>query len=287
MRIILTPAAFAIFNFLGVWSYRTTDYVTPLADIYEAFVFIAILFMLLAYTIPSSDKLSDQIAFFIQHQLFSYRDFRRTYCYMVQFLPVTICCIVINEITMANTCWGGRGWRHAHLIIGIVGAVSTVLAMLGLFGIYRKLGGDIKKVQPRILGQLFIFKVIVFIHLVQGLLLSVLKATNTLTPTRTMSYNDLNLGLGPFLTCCEALIISCGMCYFYNPKMHRSNAGHVRASNESLSKDNLGLEDGTKTNVSSPKLGPLKALWDVVNVSDVFRGMGNALWLLTHKSVSA
>ena len=287
MRITLTPAVFAVFNFLGVWNYRTTDYVTPIADIYEAFVFIAILYMLLAYGLPSSDRLHDQINFFTQHTKFSFRDIRRTYCYMVQFLPVTFCCVVINTIMMANTCLGGRGWRHAHLIIAIVGSVSTVLAVLGLFGIYLKLKADIKKVQPMILGQLFSFKVIVLLHFVQGLLLSILKATNTLKPTSTMSYNDLNLGLGPFLTCCEALIIVCGMCYFYNPNMHGKNSECVRASNGSPDNDDTALEDGSKRSISKPKLGPVKAIWDVINVSDVFVGMRNSLWLLSHKSVVA
>ena len=287
MRIMLTPAAFAIFNFLGVWSYRIADYITPIANIYEAFVFTAILFMLLAYALPSTDRLNDQIAFFTQHTNINYGNFRITYFYMVQFLPVTFCCTVINAILMANTCWGGRGWRFTHLIIAIIGSVSTVLAMLGLIGIYQRLKADIKKVQPNILGQLFIFKVIVLLQFVQGLLMSILKATNTLKPTNTASYNDLNLGLGPFLTCCQALIISCGMCYFYNPKVHGRNASYVHAGNENPNKDNIALEAGTKRSISSPKLGPMKALWDVINIYDVFKGMRNALWLLSHKRVAA
>ena len=144
---MLTPAMFAIFNFLGVWSYRITDSVIPIAALYEAFAFVAILFMILAYTLPSSGKLDDQIAFFQQHPRLGYRDFRRIYWRMVQFLPVTLICVIATEITMATNCVGGRSWKRANLVIHIVEEISTVLAITGLFKGYNKLKLDMKKVQ--------------------------------------------------------------------------------------------------------------------------------------------
>lgn len=83
------------------------------------------------------------------------------------------------------------------------------------------------------------------------------------------------------------MIIVCGMCYFYDPNMHGKNADCVRASNQSPGNDDIALEDGSKRNIAKPKLGPVKALWDVINVYDVLVGMRNGLWLLSHKSVVA
>ena len=281
---MLTPAMFAIFNFLGVWSYRITDFVIPIAALYEAFAFVAILFMILAYTLPSSGKLDDQIAFFQQHPRLGYRDFRRIYWRMVQFLPVTLICVIATEITMATNCVGGRSWKRANLVIHIVEEISTVLAITGLFKGYNKLKLDMKKVQPGIFGQIFIFKVIVFLQLVQGLLISILRATGALNPTSTISYNDANLGLEPFMVCCEALIISLGMLYFYDSRKHGGD--YVRANDRSFNKNHVALEEGTTQKALSPKLSPLKALWDVVNICDIFQGMGNAMWLLGHRDIT-
>jgi Organic solute transporter Ostalpha len=285
---MLTPAMFAIFSFFSVWSYRCTEYLSPIPALYEAFAFVSVFFLMINYLVPLG-KFSDQIAYFStrsygKKQKPGYESFRNWYILILQFLPIRLATTIASEILTVVTCVGDREYKRAQTVVSIINTVTGIVAIFGLFGCLRTLYSIAKLCDSKVIGKLVLFKLIVLLGLVQGLVLRIMSQAGALEPTSTLSYNDLNLGLEPFLLCCEAFLLSCGMIYFYNPRLHGTNGDYVFAGQPgSLTKDEgLALEEGLNRKAVNPRMGVARALLDIVNMWDVIKGLIQALWLVRH-----
>ena len=67
VRLIFTPVVFAVFNLLGIAFYHASIYITPIADLYEAFALASFFLLLVNYVVPDATQ---QEAFFAvtEHQ---------------------------------------------------------------------------------------------------------------------------------------------------------------------------------------------------------------------------
>ncbi len=63
IRIIIVPAAFAVFSFLGLWFYDASNYLIPIADFYECFALVAIFYYIITVVTPIEDS-NQRLEFF-------------------------------------------------------------------------------------------------------------------------------------------------------------------------------------------------------------------------------
>ena len=268
IRIILTAPVFAICSALGLISYRATAYITPWAELYEAFGLIAVLLLMTNLLTPLARTWQDQLTFFADPANGGPAAFAKTNKMVFQLLPVRIILTIATVVVAAVDCVGGKTYHRANLVISIINGISTVLALISLFMFLRRHIRQLIVHDPKIVGKLACFKLIVAVQFIQRIVLSILTQANVLNPTATMSYDDLNLGLGAFLTTIEATLIGLAMVWYY---WH----GQFRHEQQVESnKHSMLVAHGVQ---NEQKISPLKAIWSIINLTDVFQGIFRAI----------
>ncbi|OQU98616.1 hypothetical protein CLAIMM_04373 [Cladophialophora immunda] len=256
VRLIWTPAVFAIFSFFGVWHYNLANYLTPVAELYECFALIALFFLLVAYLAPESFE--GQLHFFVTHagtvkpSDTSEADwFRKTWITVIQILPTRVITVIATEIVEATQCHGTKTYRRANTIISIVQGILTAMCVIGILKLYLRFRSQLHAVDRRILFKMGVFKLVVFVQLVQRIILNALSQTDALEPTKHLSYNDLNIGLNSFLTCIETFVFAILFVWPFWPQRTSANS----------------------------RAGVVSAVLDAVNLGDIFAGMVRAVRL--------
>lgn len=257
----------------------------PIAKLYEAFSFVAALYLCIFLLVWSTDW-TTQVQYFSQPENLGYKFFRRRYILVTQILPSKFILTIAELVIYAYECVRSRESQIAHLVIGVLDAVVLICAISGMLPFLRKHSKKLKASEATVWGKLLVFKGIVFIQMIQSLILSILGMTDTLTATATLSYNDVNRGLNPFITCMVVLLLSFMMIYYYNPRRHGSSGDYTHSGKPGDHYNQVHtVESGESANkrIVNPKMPVWKALWDTINMTDVFIGMGRAAKLLFKK----
>jgi Organic solute transporter Ostalpha len=257
---------------------------TPIAELYEIFALVSVFFLLIAYLVPQPNW-QNQLAFFSQPENGGYITFRKTYMMVMQALPGRIITTIALEIVTAVNCVGSKDYRRAQTIISIINGIQVALALVALLKFLMRFRSKLQAVDSKVVGKLFTFKLIVALQFVQKIIFNILTQTKVLSPTRTMSYNDLNLGLNSFLTCLEVGVISVVMIYFYNPRLHGRSADFVVSGEPGMlsGADGEAMEEGVGRKVVNPKMSVFRAVWDAVDMVDVVKGIGRAVILFRQR----
>jgi hypothetical protein len=287
IRLILTAPVFEIFCALGVWNYHITDYMLPIARLYEAFSFVAALYLCIFLLVWTTDW-NTQVQYFSQPENHGFKFFRRRYILVTQILPSTFILTVIELVTYGVECIRSNQFRIVHLVVSVLHAIVIICAISGMLPFLRKHSTKLKASEPTVWGKLLVFKGIVFIQMIQSLILSILGLTDTLVPTATLSYNDVNRGLNPFITCMVVLILSIMMIYYYNPRLHGTHGDYQHSGQpgdyyhyQQVQPVDSG-ESGAKR-IVNPRMPFWRAIIDTINMTDVFIGMGRAAKLIFKK----
>ncbi|KIX99286.1 uncharacterized protein Z520_04862 [Fonsecaea multimorphosa CBS 102226] len=261
LRLIWTPAVFAIFSFFGVWHYNLANYLTPIAELYECFALIALFFLLIAYLAPESFE--GQRQFFATHagtvkssDTSNVDWFRKIWITVIQILPTRVITVIATEIVEATQCQGTKRYRRANTIISIVQGVLTAICVIGISKFYLRFRSELHAADRRIFFKMGAFKLVVFVQLLQRIILNALSQSDALNPTESLSYNDLNLGLNSFLTCMETFIFAVLFVWPFWPQRTSTNS----------------------------KAGVISAALDAVNLGDIFAGIVRAGRLYRGKS---
>ncbi|KPI36341.1 Transmembrane protein [Cyphellophora attinorum] len=262
VRLILTAPAFAICCAIGVAVYHATPYILPWAELYEAFALIAVLTLMVNLLTPTASTGAEQLIFFARPENGGTATYVKCEFMVFQLLPVRFILTVAEIIISAAFCIGSTANHRGHLVISIISGISTALALVALLKFLKRHIKELKTRDKTIVGKLVCFKLIVAIQMIQRIVLNILSNANVLNGSSKFSYHDLNVGLGPFLTAVEVMLIGLLMIYYYWPGQFRSRQ--------------LGAEVG-KGDVSQVKLGVFAAAWDVVNLMDVLKGIVRAV----------
>lgn len=258
IRIVLTAPAFAIFSAVALISYKATAYLIPFGELYEAFGLIAVFLLMVNLLTPHARTWEEELAFFSDPAVMGTQNFTKANIAIFQLLPVRFVVTIATIIVTAADCVGGTHYKRGHLIISIINGISTAIALIALFKFLRRFIRQLKVHDSKIVGKLVCFKLIVAVQFLQRIVLSILSQVNALNPTATLSYNDLNLGLGAFLTTIEATLIGLAMVWYYWHGPFRQQK-HIEAGSQ------------------SPKMSPLAAVWNVIDLWDVIRGIIKAI----------
>ena len=145
----------------------------------------------------------------------------------------------------------------------------------------------LKAADSKVVGKLATFKIIVWTSIPCNVSSFRSSPPPTLSkPTRTLSYNDLNLGLNSFLTTLEVMIISIFMIYYYWPRQYKHHPVDYEYSQPRGSDSSPeGRKEGAPPDYAGPKpkLGFRRAILDAMNMSDVIQGMFHAVQLVAEK----
>jgi hypothetical protein len=264
IRMILTMPIFTIFCFFSVLNYRLEPYFTPLIEFYEVFGLVAAFYLLLAILTPDATTWAEQLAWFSEPSNGGYKAFRRSYICVVQVIPGFFITTIVSMIIAGASCYGGDSYRRASTAITVINLIQLITAIQSMIRFLRKWSKTLQANDPRIMTKLLSFKLIVGIEIIQHLIWNILIQTDTLTPTSTMSYNDLHYGIMSTALSLEAMIFGLFMLFTFWPEQNRRlHQQHIYASVEA------GKADQSALDMSKHRVNPLKAVWDVVNLMDI------------------
>ncbi|RMZ91862.1 hypothetical protein DV736_g889, partial [Chaetothyriales sp. CBS 134916] len=297
IRILWTPPVFGVFSFLAVYSYHISGYMVPIAELYEMFALVSV-YLLFLWHLSHTTNLDGQIRTVISiNANFGFPMFRRTYLVVMQVIPIRIITTVAAWILTAATCTNSAANKHGHTIIDVINGASATFALLSLVRFLFMFKHQLQQQDPRIMLRMIAFKIVIALQFVQQIITSILSSTNVLKPTRTESYDDLHLGLSPFLTAMEVAVICILLLIAFWPTEFRSRrylafAAQQKASG-GMSMDDVGYtplakhydSNGHMVDINGNALAPRKysfvtAIADSVNMLDILRALGNSMSLL-------
>lgn len=138
-----------------------------------------------------------------------------------------------------------------------VNGLSTAVAINGLILLERRLHGNM---QPHLAtGKLWSFKLVAGLDTIQVILFPALAEHQVFQPQPPfhISWNDFALALPSFILVWEMLFVAMAFLWSFNFSRYRS---HVLQHHE------------------QPVKGVGLALWDVVDISDIWEGVAYAFW---------
>ncbi|MCJ1311439.1 hypothetical protein MMC25_005110 [Agyrium rufum] len=195
---------------------------------------------------------------------------RIRYIAIFQYLPVSLLVAIVGNILSGvnKYCDGDANVHFGYLWLSIISNISVTFAVLSVIEMYQALKTHLAHHKP--LAKLVSFKIIIFLQFLQGIVWIVLKSTNHLTPTSTLTYSDLYYGIPSLLTCIELVPISLFFfyAYSYRPYVIDKSANAIR-------------EDGTyhPTTYQGGFLG-YRAILGAMDPREIFGGMVFAFKLI-------
>lgn len=151
----------------------------------------------------------------------------------------------------------------------------------------------VRKVDPQLLNKVLSVKFMVAARLIVALVFAILLMTDTLEPTDTASYNDLNVGISVFATCILAMFTGFLMLPFYSSKQFETRplvdlpgeeTGYAPRAHMDYDDDgNAKIGEQLVKPVMKPKASPTKALLDTLNIVDVLRAVVRGVRLVGRK----
>jgi hypothetical protein len=149
-----------------------------------------------------------------------------------------------------------------------------MLCIQAMIRFLRKWSKPLQAADPKIMIKLLALKLIVALEIIQHLIWNILLQTDTLTPSRTMSYNDLHYGIMSTVLSFEAMVFGIVMLFTYWPTQNRRmHHDHVYSAVEA------GKADREQLNMDKQRGSPVKAFIDTVNLVDIVAGIWRMLQL--------
>ncbi|KAK4548081.1 hypothetical protein LTR36_010801 [Oleoguttula mirabilis] len=216
VRILLTPLIFSILSFFSLCFYNAAAYLNPVAQLYEVFAVVAIFLLFLAFVCPdpveydsffgSLERRSNRGSKAKKHSRGSLRWFYHIWIMVFQVLATRLACSIASWSVSASMCPLDPNLKDAKLAIQVIESIFTVVCLMAIIRFYRRLSPQLK--EHNSMSKLVMFKLVIFIQIVQGPLFSGLVGGGVLTPTKHISYQDWSVGLPAFCTCCEMFLFS-------------------------------------------------------------------------------
>ena len=128
-------------------------------------------------------------------------------------LPSNMCCCFSSQET--------KNLQIPNSTPELTGALATALCLISIIKFYLRHRLQIHASDPNMMWKLVPFKGLIGVQAVQSIVLNAMNQANALPPTRTLSYNDLNVGLNSILTCFEAFLFMLFYIVPYFPRRSR------------------------------------------------------------------
>ncbi|KAH7093706.1 organic solute transporter Ostalpha-domain-containing protein [Paraphoma chrysanthemicola] len=246
IRVMLLIPWVALFSFLIVWQEGAGDYLVESLDFGCAIALSSFLLLMCDFVLSHRggfDDLFGQGAW--SRGAFagsSPQWLKRLWYGVLQFIPTSIIIWIATIISLAvgTYCKQSNNIHFAHIWITALKLIVTTVAILSALKFYGK--NKTKLQQHRILLKLFTFKSIIGLNVLQTFVISILSGHNVLKPSKYLTYHDVDTGLASLILACEMPIFSILMLFAFPSTPYRS---------------------------SGPAAGPLSAIVDAFNISDL------------------
>lgn len=251
IRIILTTAIYAVFNFLSCWFYDAAGFTEPISQLYECFALCSIFLLFIQYVAPHEESRLD----FFQnlerqgrkgnkkHDFGSLKWFYIIWILVFQLLPVRFVTTIASETIQGVVC----PLEQKTPKVSVTGfqSTSTIIGLLAVVQFWRRLRSPLR--EHGAMTKLLMFKLVIAITLIQNALFSAFSSAHTLKATKKISFRDLQTGTPALMTCCEMMIFSIGFLWPFSPKPylpgHTKQQYHKRYSTWHAIKDVLNIWD--------------------------------------------
>lgn len=151
---IATPAVFAIFSLIAVHSYRVTNYIIPILELWEAVALVSVFSLMVAYVAPETKEgMAQFFGNLPLHQrdgsvvpgATSLRWFHKIWMGVFQILPTRLITFVLAEIFQKAFCYGGKQYWRSHTAVNVLNTIFLIICIVALVRFYRRLRPELSK----------------------------------------------------------------------------------------------------------------------------------------------
>ncbi|KAJ5190997.1 uncharacterized protein N7498_009982 [Penicillium cinerascens] len=222
MKICMLLPLYTITSFVSVCFPKADVYLEPWLEVFQA-IALASFFLLLCEFI-ASDNQTEVDVFFAAFEAPKKKNgermhglewFRKQWIAIFQYPVVAILVAIATDITQGAGiyCLDSNKPHFAHIWLTVVSSLSVSAAVMSVLNFYKALSTHLKGHQP--LAKLLAFKLIVGLSFVERIIFTILRSTNTLKPTSTLSYGDTNIGIPNLLICLQMVLFALFFPYAY------------------------------------------------------------------------
>ncbi|OQV02348.1 hypothetical protein CLAIMM_07563 [Cladophialophora immunda] len=227
LRIVSTPLVFAVIAVISAHIYDVGGYLSPWANLYEAYALASLFLLYVQYVTPDVET---RDSFFQNLAQASgkgnvvagvandsaQQSWRTVFFYVVIYTAL----IITQEITNAAGvyCSTSSHPRFAHVWIQILELITTIWAVLAVVRFQLRLKGYM--LGHNALSKLLIFKAFVLISALQHFIFSILNSR--VTGNLHITYDDITVGLPALLVCVESIIFMIGFYFTFSAREYQT-----------------------------------------------------------------
>ncbi|KUL90064.1 hypothetical protein ZTR_02843 [Talaromyces verruculosus] len=271
MRICLVIPSYSIVSFLSICFPNAYVYLNPWLNVIQGIVLTTFFLWLCDYI--SMDP-HQRDAFFANVQLSNKKQepidapglYQKSWIFAIQYPIVSFVTAIATVITQAAKiyCLGSNKPYFAHLWIQIIDDVSVVIAVIRVLSFFTALKVYLAGINPMV--KLLAFKMIVGTTFLISIILLILRSTDVLKESSTLTWADVNIGLPTLIISLLMVPFSLVFHYAYSIKPYR------------LSKIALNQAENGKNEAFAPLqyqggLFNLKMWFSVFIPTDLVRGI--------------
>ncbi|KAL2281529.1 hypothetical protein FJTKL_11459 [Diaporthe vaccinii] len=302
IRILLMIPIYAASAFLQLRYYHEAVYFAVISDCYEAFAISSFFALLCQYT---AADLHSQKQFFrelhpVKKWVWPLNWFKKCcggdrgpwrtpvsgltwfniiwigiYHYCFIRVAMTITAVVSNKYD--RYCESSNSPYFAHIWCASINCVAVTIAMYCVIQFYVQLKTELSSHKPFL--KVLAIKGVIFLSFWQTMAISVGTGEfDIISPTATLAYPDIAVGIPSLLLCVEMLLFSIMHIWAYPWRPYQQDAPPIFYPLPNKESNAPPLE-----NVHIPPAGGsvgLRALWDALNLWDVIKAFGRGMrWL--------
>ncbi|EXJ77158.1 hypothetical protein A1O3_10316 [Capronia epimyces CBS 606.96] len=222
MRICNLIPSYQILSFISICFPNSYVYLQGFTEVFQGVALYAFLMLLCDYLAPSD---GDKVEFFSslevkrQWQPKKKRNgiaFLTLTWYSVLQYPVITWIAAVSQVVTQSLhvyCLDSTAAHFAHIWLQVITSLSTSVAVNAILQFYVNLKEYMTEHRP--LLKLTAFKLIVGVVLVEKILFLILTGTKVLTPSASMTYIDVMMGLPTMVICVQMVPLSFLVLYAY------------------------------------------------------------------------
>ncbi|KAJ8116211.1 hypothetical protein OPT61_g2311 [Boeremia exigua] len=226
IRIVLLIPWVALFSFLIVLEEKAGVYIVESLDFGCAIALSAFLLLMCDFVLSHPDGYDDLFGVGAKHRGALQTNgpvwLKRIWYGVLQFIPSSIIIWIGTIIALAvgQYCRQSNSVHFAHLWITIFKFLVTTVSIVCCLRFYGH--NKPKLLQHKILLKLFTFKSIIGLNVAQTFVINILAGHGTLSPTKYMTYHDINDGLASLILACEMPIFALLMIFAFPSKPYKN-----------------------------------------------------------------
>jgi hypothetical protein len=171
---------------------------------------------------------------------------------VLQIIPVRLITLIIDLIVTGSECKSLGHHGKAATILSVIQTLSTVVAFIGVLKLTKFLKPSLSGYQP--IKKLIALKGLVGLDVLQTMIFSILSNHNAIKATRTTNLPDILIGISGLMVCVECLIFSLFVVWAFPLKPYTARGQDPEQQMQ-------------------PRMGFFGALFDVLNITDLLRGI--------------